>query len=853
MGTVGCRVSLIHVSSTGCALHRFVTTIITLMDTFARDLRYAVRTLLRMRGVAIAAILTLALGIGATTTMFSVVYAMLLRPPPFVASERLVILFNTSVTPRDGLVRRRWSMPNVLALRSSATSFETVASFTGALLSTSGRGDPEHVEGEVVSPDYFQTLRVTPVAGRAFRAEEGTVAGAEPATMISWRLWKRKFAGDPTTLGGTIVVNDVPLTVVGILPEGFTGLSGKAELWISPPMAARLTYSDYLTTPQNFISVVARLKDGVTLRQANAELGAIGPRFIGNGSPDTVWGAAVVPLHEARIDPTLRQSALVLLAAAVCVLVIACVNVASLLLARARVRRREFAVRLAIGSGQRRLMQQLLIEGLLMAAIAGVCGTLLAAWAVEVFARTAPAVVASGRNNYAAIGTLAAPALDLGVLMFAVAVAWSTTLLFALGPALAASRLELVTALKEDDRGGGRRGHALSILVVTEVAIACLLLTASGMLIENFMRIQSRRTGFVSEDLLTFWVRPPGSRYPVASGPGTVDRLLTRIQATPGVESAAVNRCTPFTGCSRSILFLPDRLDPVNAPSVGRHYISADYFRSLGIPILAGRALTAADRAGSPPVAVVNESGARRFWPGENAIGKRVWFGTTTGPFSDPARAVEIVGIAGDVKYEGVDQPDRPDRADFYTSYLQFSYPDTMVIVKARGRATALLPAMRAAVASVDPTLPIYDAMTLDERIGAAVSRPRFNATLLASFAGAALLLAAIGVYGMLSYSVSSRMRDIGIRVALGADARRVMRLVLGEGLRLAAIGAAIGLVASFAIARVAQGLLPDAPAWDARLVGVAGIVVLASAAAAAFVPARRASAVDPIAVLRND
>jgi putative ABC transport system permease protein len=825
------------------------------MSTFARDLRYAVRMLLKMRGVAIVAILTLALGIGATTTMFSVVYAMLLRPPPFPDPGRLVILFNTSVTPRDGLQRLRWSMPNITELERVTTSFESVGSFTGPLFTLSGHGDPEHIDGETVSRGYFQALRVSPIAGRIFTAEESSAVGAQPVAMISTRLWKRKLESDPASIGRTIVVNDVPLTIIGILPEGFTGLSGKAELWIPPPMAARLYYSEYLTTPQNFISVVARLKDGVSLQQASAELAAIGPRFVGNGSaPGTVWGALAVPMREARVDPTLRQSALVLLAAAACVLVIACVNVASLLLARARVRRREIAVRLAIGSGRRRLVQLLLTEGLVMAAVAGVCGTVLAWWGVGVFARTAPAAIASGRNYYGALGSLGAPALDPGVLVFAVAVASATTLLFALVPALAASRPQLVTALKEDDRGGGRRGHALSILVVAEVAIACLLLTASGLLIENFARIQSRRSGFVSDDVLTFWVRPPGSRYPVASGPATVDRLLARIQAVPGVESAAVNRCVPFSGCSRTILFLPDRpVDRANAPGVGRHYISSDYFRTLGIPILAGRALTPADRAGSPPVAVVNESGARRFWPGENAIGKRVWFGTTTGPFSSPANAVEIVGIAGDVKYEGVDEPDRSDRADFYTSYLQFSYPDTMVIVKARGAATALLPAMRSAVASVDPALPIYDALTLDERIGAAVSRPRFNATLLASFAGAALLLAAIGVYGMLSYSVSSRMHDIGVRLALGANAGRVMRLILGEGLRLAALGAVIGLVASIGIARLARGVLPDATAWDLRLIGVAGLIMLAVAAAAAFVPARRASSLDPIVVLRND
>ena len=673
--------------------------------------------------------------------------------------------------------------------------------------------------------------------------------------MIGWRLWRRTFAGDPAIIGGTIVVNDVPLTIVGILPEGFTGLTGKAELWIPPPMAARLTYADYLTTPQNFISVVARLKEGATLAGANAELAAIGSRFVGNeAAPGTVWGAVGVPLRDARVEPSQRQSALMLLAAAVCVLVIACANVASLLLARGRVRRREIAVRLAIGSGRRRLVQQMLTEGLVMAAAAGVCGTMLAWWGVDIFARTAPAVIPSGRNNYLAIGSLGAPALDPAVLMFALATAVSTTLLCALAPALAASKLELVTALKEDNRSGGRRGRALSILVVSEVAIACLLVTASGLLIENFARIQSRRSGFVTDDVLTFWVRPPGSRYPIASGPATVDRLLTRIQAVPGVESAAVNRCTPFSGCSRTVLFFPGRpIDPSAAPGVGRHYISSDYFRTLGIPILAGRGIAPTDRGGGPPVAVVNESGARRFWPGENPIGKRVWFGTTTGPFSDPARAVEIVGVAGDVKYEGVDQPDRLDRADFYTSYLQFSYPDTMIIVKARGAAKALLPAMRTAVASVDPSLPIYDAMTLDERIGVAVSRPRFNATLLGSFAGAAILLAAIGVYGMLSYSVSARMRDIGVRVALGADAGRVLRLVIGQGLRLAALGGAIGLGASFALARLAERLLPDAPVWDARLVGIAGVIMLAVSAAAAFIPARRASAVDPMVVLRNE
>ena len=428
------------------------------MDAFARDLRSAARALMHMRGVAALAILTLSIGIGATTTMFSVVHAMLLRQPPFAAADRLVILFNTSASPREGLRQWRWSLPNITELERVASSFDSVGSFTGPLLTISGRGDPEHVNGETVSAGYFQALKIRPAAGRMFSGGEDSAPGASPVALISTRLWKRQLAADPAILGSTLTVNDVPLTIIGILPDGFAGLSGKADVWITPPMAARLYYADYMTTPQNFISVVARLKDGVTLQRANAELAAIGHAFIGNDrEPDIVWSAAAVPLREAGVDPIVRQSALVLLAAAGCVLLIACVNVAGLLLARARMRRREIAVRLAIGSGRLRLVRLLLTEGLVMACLAGVFGTLLAWWGVAVFARTAPALIATGRNNYAALGTMGAPALDPAVLLFALAAALGTTLIFALVPALASSRAELVTALKEDNRGGGRR------------------------------------------------------------------------------------------------------------------------------------------------------------------------------------------------------------------------------------------------------------------------------------------------------------------------------------------------------------------------------------------------------------
>jgi putative ABC transport system permease protein len=389
------------------------------------------------------------------------------------------------------------------------------------------------------------------------------------------------------------------------------------------------------------------------------------------------------------------------------------------------------------------------------------------------------------------------------------------------------------------------------------VALASLLLAGSGELVDSFARIQHRQTGFVADRVVTFWVRPPTSHYAVAAGPAIVERLLTRVQAVPGIEFAAVNRCTPFTGCSGGTVVFPDRpADPANPIGVGRHYVSADYFRTLGIPVLEGRALSVSDRAGTPLVAVVNESGARRFWPGESPIGKRVWFDTTFAPFSDHTRAVEIVGVVGDVKYGGVDQPDTRDRADFYTSYLQFSFPDTMIIVKARGPATPLVPALRQAVASVDASLPIHDVLTLDDRISAAIARPRFNAALLSAFAGAALLLAAIGVYGVLSFSVSSQMREIGVRLALGADGQRVVAHVMGQGLGLAAIGAAIGLLGALAASRVMQGLDvfgQGVSATDPRLLAAVVVVMMTVAGVAAFLPARRAARVDPVIVLRHE
>ena len=834
------------------------------METVLHDVRYALRTFVRMRGVVAVAVVTLALGIGATTTMFSVAYAALLRPLPFAKVDRLVILYLSRSTPREGTVRLRWSMPVInnvgaeLAPPAAAATvpsgpsklgrdvFESIATFTSTNISVSGgEQTPEQIDGETVSPNYFETLRISPLAGHLFLSE------ADPVVLISERLWHRRFNGDPSIVGRTIRLNDDPLTVAGVLPAWFTGLNGKSDVWIPRALAPRLTYSDYLTTPQHFISVVARLRADSSIERANAALAAIGSSLAdADGPRDARWSAMALPIGDARIDPTLRRSVLVLLAAAACVLIIACVNVAGLLLARARTREREMAVRLAIGSSRGRLVRQLLTEALLLAAASAACGVLVAEWGVDFFARASPAIVASARNDYGVFSPFAAPALDTRVLLFTLLVTGGTTIACGLTPALQASRPALVPALKDDGRVGGRP-RALGGLVVAEIALAVLLLTASGVLLESFIGMQQLRGGFSSEGVLTFWVRPPNARYGPADGPAVVERVLARVEQVPGVVSAAVNRATPFMGGARTTVFFPGkRVDPRTAPVVGRHYVSADYFKTLGVRLIAGRGLTEADRKGRPPVTVINETAARRFWPGEEAIGKRVWFGSATG-FTDPSNAVEVVGVVADVAYDGIERS--AFNPDFYTSYLQFAYPDTIVLVKARGDFASIIPSLRSAVASVDASMPIFDVQTMDERVNVALARPRFNAGVVSLFAGAALLLAAIGVYGMLSYSVSLRMREIGIRLALGADAARVLRLVLGDGLRLTTAGSAIGLLAALIAGRLVRGWLTGVAEIDARLLAFVGVIMTLVAIVAALLPARRASVVDPVSVLRSE
>jgi predicted permease len=823
------------------------------MPALFQDVRYAVRSLRAMRGAAVLAMLTLALGIGSTTTMFSVVYATLLRAVPFPEPGRLVMLYLTRATATSRDDRVRFSHSQIRALMAQAVSFEAITTLTRTSLSIEAPG-PQQIDGEIVSSAYFDLLRVRAIAGRLFRAEEDDVPGASPVVLVSARLWRTHLGGDPAVVGRTLAVNGVPLTIVGVLPDGFAGLSGRADAWLLTAMAPKLTYADYLTTPQHFIAAVARLKPGVSRAEADAEMAVIGPRVAAidaTGSDATAtWSGRVLPVDEARIDPAGRRSALLLLAAIASVFLIACANVASLLLARMRRRRREIAVRSALGAGTWRVARQLATESVVLACAGGLLGILLASWGIKLVVLAVPASLPSTQTGYQQLSGFAVPSIDGVVLGFALLATIVTSLLFGVAPALSATRTDLLGALRDDPRTTTAAGSSvLGAIVVVEIAVAVLLVAGASLFIASFAGLQRLRYGFEPAGVLTFRIAPPASRYAPADGPAAIERFLARIQQTPGVALAAVNRCTPLnTACARTTVHFPGEPATGAPPVVERHYISSDYFRVLGIPVKRGRGIEESDRPGRDAVAVINERTAARFWPGENPIGKHVWFGSA---FTDPAHPVEIVGVVGDVKYGAVEEA---PSWDFYTSYKQFAYPDTMVMVKAdaRGQA-ALVRAMREAVASVDHSLPIYDVMTLDERADDALTRPRLHAMMLTAFAAAALLLAVIGVYGVMSYAVSARTQEIGIRVALGADGRRVMRLVLGESARLAAIGGLIGIAAALGVARLVRSLVFDIAPTNPGVMVFSAVVLIASALVAAVPPARRAASVDPIIALRNE
>ena len=821
-------------------------------DMARQDLAFALRTFRRAPAFTLVAILTLALGIGANTAIFSVVNAMLLRPLPFRAPERLMKVSLTT-PPQHGMPAMDdmvWSYLKAKTFNDAQQIFASTGLYSGEQV-TIKIADAQRESAEVVDPTYLPTLGVQPVLGRNFLPEENVPPKPRSVVVISANLWSRLFNADPNVLGRTIDIDNAPFTVVGVLPEGFNGMTGKANLWTT--IGARRAYA---FQPDNAFShefwMVARLKPGVSVEQAKAAVGVLGKRvnatYVERGGE---WGAKAWSLDQRRVDPMMRRSLLVLLGAVGFVLLIACVNLANLFLVRASTRQREIAVRLAIGAGRGRLVRQLLTESVLLSGLGGIASIAVAWWGVRLLGVFNPESAfreydtgGIGAVNFSGIR------LDLPAFGFAVGATILTGLLFGLVPALLSTRPSLMTALKDGVardrtsqshwRFGPRNG-----LVVIEVALALVLLAGSGLMLRSLSKLVGVDLGFEPRQVLTLRLTSsPGVRAR-DSLPGFYQELLGRLGSLPGVTDVAFGDCPPLAGgCNGTSLVLRDRPAPPGNSLVGIHWVTPGWFSALRVPLRAGRRFDDGDRQGRRKVVIVSELTARKYWPNASPIGKPV--AVMQGGFHDTAY---VVGVVGDVRFRNAESPPAPD---VYVSYYQSPRSGALVYLRTAGDPSSLADAARRTIRELAPDLPVYDIRTLKSRVADATARARFSAVLLLLFAGAALILAAIGIYGVMSFSVTQRTREIGIRVALGAARRDVLRLIVGQGTALAVAGSAIGLVAALAATRVLRSLLFDVAPFDPPTYVLVVVLLSLTAIVASWIPARRAARVDPVEALRE-
>jgi putative ABC transport system permease protein len=815
-----------------------------------QDLRHNARTLLNNPGFSLIAIITLALGIGANTAIFSVINALLLRPLPYRQPEQLVKVFRTQPDPAKGMLPSIWSYPRFEMLRDQNQSFADVAGFNQSPYNLTGTDAPERLQVEMVSDGYFTLLGVNTIVGRAFTAED---AGA--AALLGYGLWQRRFGGDPQVVGKTIELDKQAFTIVGVLPPGFRGQSGTADVW-APMMAASKFVRTILTHPNDhWFQVIARLKDSVTLAQAQADMQRVSAQ-IERKFPipkETLAGNAkapvLEPLQSAKVDPALKMSFLLLLAAVGLVLLIACANMANLLLARAVARRREFALRSALGASRQRLLRQLITESLLLALTGGALGLLLARWGVTLLMNIRPSDNTQFRTSYSHTFDFFTVNLDWRVLGFNFALALLTGLLFGLLPALQSSFINVNEALKEGAGGSGvgfhgqNKSSVRSLLVVGEIALALVLLSGAGLMVNSLLRLQSVNLGLAPENLLTMTV------YSREAKPEFYEQALARVQALPGVEAASFSRNAPLLGrYARAVIDIEGRAD-VKQAGVGFHSVSPDYFKTLGIALLRGRVFTTQDRVGAPRVALINKTAAEKFFHGADPIGKRLR-PYVTPQYENAEKLVEIVGVVADVPYSRLEEAIGPD---IYVSALQPTDPTHMLMVRSQVDAAALTAAVRRELMALDRNVPLTAIQTMQERAAEVTSRTRFIAVLLVLFAGLALLLAGIGVYGVMAYSVSARTREIGIRMALGAGRGAVLRLMLKQGLTLTSLGIALGLPAALLLTRLIRTLLYGVDTADPLTFGLVALLLAGVTLMACYAPARRATKVDPLIAIRSE
>jgi len=819
------------------------------MDTLWQDLRYGVRMLRRNPGFAAVAILTLAIGIGANIVIFSVVNGILLKPLPFPDSHRVVTIWETDAN--RNVTRGTASAAEFLDWRDMNHVFQELSCWRALYFTITGGGEPERVWGSQVSGNFFRMLRVTPILGRDFTSEDEQI-GHEQVVILSYGLWQRHYGADAAVLGKTILLDGNPFTVVGVLPRTFSlyGTLPEFELW--KPFAFDRTQ---LNREDHELVIFGRLKDGVPVSQANAEMITIQeqlkkqyPAF------DQKIGIRVIGFHDELVS-TLRPGLLLLLAAVAFVLLIACANVANLMLARAAVREREIALRVSLGAGRRRIFRQLLTESALLSFIGAAIGVLFAYGGIHIL-RDA---VVSGQPS-----RIPHPewiAIDATVLGFTVLVALVTGILFGFAPAIQISRSALFESLKEGSRGttAGRHNQlARSVLVVSEVAFSLMLLVGAGLLVRSFALMLAEPLGFDPENLLTAQLLLPDAHYP--DGPhisNFYQSVLERVNAIPGVNSAGAANFLPLTHWTHFCDFdIAGRASPPSGEHFTSEYRVADwrYLSTMGVPVKEGREFTSSDGPDSQAVALVNETLARRYWPNTDPVGQqiRLIFNSTRTPWDAiPHQGwLTIVGVVGDIRDWAWSEP---KSGQLYL--LQTQNPSRLMSLMVRSRVdrAQLTGAVRRAVESVDPDQPITDVKTMEDYLAVAFSQRRLNMSLLAFFAIVAALLAAIGIYGVMGYAVTQRSHEIGIRMALGAEPGDVLRMIVGDGMKLAFLGLAIGLTASLLLMKYLESQLYGVKARDPlTFISVAAGLALVALAACYF-PARRATKVDPLVALRYE
>ena len=803
------------------------------------DLRYAARALRQNRGFTLVAMLTLALGIGANTAVFSAVDAVLIHPLSYPHSEELVSI--TKDMPMFGLADSVASPLDFVDYRSSSKSFAAIAAMDRSNFNLTGNQDPQRVPGMRVSPSLFPLLGVTPFLGRAFTPEEGQW-GRHKVAILSESLWRSRFASNPTVAGTKIEIDGEPYTIVGVTRPMLRFLS-PADVWI--PLAFSPGQLHPEARGHQFLNVIARLKPGITMAQANTDLGIVAAGLTGR-LPSWYpkgWNIKATPLASTVSGPS-RTPLLILVGAVTLVLLIGCANVANLMLARATARQREISIRAALGAGRLRILRQLLVESSLLAILAGSAGLLLAAWAMDAFSRFGPLDLLRGQH------------LNISPIVgaFALALSLITVLLFGLVPALTASSVDLNEALNTSGRSGDAPLHKRRIrewLIGCEVALSLVLLVSAGLLIRSFVRLGQANPGFSADRILTAQLSLPGVAYgPQESVSRFYAQLLENIRSLPGVENAGAVNNLPLGGSNRGGSFniighpwAPNE----NVPDVDQRSAMPGYLESLRIPLLRGRLFDSRDGWNAPKVAIVDEPFARQFFAGD-PIGKQI-----NGPSPDKTDkgVYTIVGVVGGIKHQSLSNAPVPT---IYYPQLQAPLPAMAIVVKtAASDPLALVPALRAEVARVNPELPLFRIASLDQVLADSLARTRFTTTLLGAFATIALLLASIGIFGVVSYAVSRRTREIGIRMALGARSTDAVSLVLRQGMLPVFAGLAAGLAVSLLSTRALSSQLYGISAADPLTFATVSAALALAAATAAYLPARRAARVDPMTALRYE